>query len=383
MNEPRIDLAQCDRSLLLHSLEEAGIAAQPSLDLPTLAQLLTAHYRKQLARGVDMALCDKCNGVGPAADERCPYCGEATVAPEAGVPSAPKSERQVCRSDPHEVDLKAGEHCPEPEAQDEDEDGPVEPDETIGPDEEVEEHEYAGLFPLMNDDELAALAADIKAHGQRERVVVAPDGRLLDGRNRLRACRMLGIKARFTTFAGSDRDVFAYVVSGNYHRRHLSLPMRAMIAAKLATLQHGQRQTGKLAGLPTQAQAAKALNVSERTVRDARTVREHAAPELVAAVEAGKVAVSAAAKVANDSPDVQLQLVATPKKKKQPSTTPATWSTKASLKRVDAIVREELDLWRAHHQDVDPLRAKLRKLLQRVVDVGKNAARAKKRAAHA
>ena len=68
-----------------------------------------------------------------------------------------------------------------------------------------------------------------------------------------------------------------------------------MVAAKIANLEHGQRQTGQLAVVPTQEQAAALLNVGERSVRRAREVLDDGAPELLAAVERGDVSVSAAA----------------------------------------------------------------------------------------
>jgi hypothetical protein len=51
-------------------------------------------------------------------------------------------------------------------------------------------------------------------------------------------------------------------------------------------------------------QAATLLNVSERTVKTARAVQREGAPELVAAVEAGKVSVSAAGDVATLPPGI-------------------------------------------------------------------------------
>lgn len=51
------------------------------------------------------------------------------------------------------------------------------------------------------------------------------------------------------------------------------------------------------------------LNVSERSVRTAKTVLEHGAQELMAAVEAGEVAVSAAAAIAELPKDEQAATV--------------------------------------------------------------------------
>jgi hypothetical protein len=48
-----------------------------------------------------------------------------------------------------------------------------------------------------------------------------------------------------------------------------------------------------------QADAARLSNVSERTVRSAKEVRDHGAPELQRAVETGQVSVSAAADIAS------------------------------------------------------------------------------------
>jgi hypothetical protein len=80
-----------------------------------------------------------------------------------------------------------------------------------------------------------------------------------------------------------------------------------MVAAKLATLKDGQHQVGKFADVPTQAAAAGLLNVSERSVRSAREVQDHGAPELVHAVERGKVSVSAGAVIAGKSIEEQRQ----------------------------------------------------------------------------
>jgi hypothetical protein len=123
----------------------------------------------------------------------------------------------------------------------------------------------------------------------------------------------------------------------NLRRRHLSESQRAMVAAKIANLRLGDNQhTVGSANLPTlpldpppsaraamtqqqydfrrqgvgfvapapvsQPDAARMLNVSERSVRAATAVRDHAVPELAKKVEAGQVSVSAAADVAKLAP---------------------------------------------------------------------------------
>jgi hypothetical protein len=80
--------------------------------------------------------------------------------------------------------------------------------------------------------------------------------------------------------------------------RHLDERQRAMFSARVANLKDGQRQVGKFANVPTQAQAAKMLNVSPRSLRDAKTVLSKGGRPLVRAVEDGKIAVGVGAKLA-------------------------------------------------------------------------------------
>lgn len=79
----------------------------------------------------------------------------------------------------------------------------------------------------------------------------------------------------------------------------LRTSQRAMVAAKLAAMPRGgDRKEHQRANLPSASDAARMLNVSERTVKTAKQVQERGTPELQAAVEKGEVSVSAAAEVA-------------------------------------------------------------------------------------
>jgi len=167
----------------------------------------------------------------------------------------------------------------------------------------LEFHPLADIFPLIEGYEFAGLVEDIRKNGLREPVVMFRD-KVLDGRNRLRACEAAGVARRFETYTGDDP--ISYVISLNLRRRHLDESQRAMVAAKLANLRDGQR-ADLVEGLPI-GRASDLLSVGERSVSRAREVQEHGAPELVRAVEQGQVSVSAAADVATLSTDNSARL---------------------------------------------------------------------------
>jgi ParB-like chromosome segregation protein Spo0J len=171
---------------------------------------------------------------------------------------------------------------------------------------EYEFHPFANAFPMMSDQEHAELVADIDAHGQREPIMLYDDDpcadgcdylpKILDGRNRYRACLELGIKPLYEHFEGDDAAVLAFVISKNLVRRHLTTSQRAMIAADLATLQHGQRKArSDTSNDVSQAEAAKLVHVSLPTVQRASKVKQQGTPELAASVRRGEITVSAAA----------------------------------------------------------------------------------------
>jgi ParB-like chromosome segregation protein Spo0J len=69
----------------------------------------------------------------------------------------------------------------------------------IDPHTRLEFHSLANLFPLIEDAEFNDLVADIKANGQREDIVLLDD-KVLDGRNRYRACLAAGVAPRIVAF---------------------------------------------------------------------------------------------------------------------------------------------------------------------------------------
>jgi ParB-like chromosome segregation protein Spo0J len=165
-------------------------------------------------------------------------------------------------------------------------------------------HSLADIFPMVEGADFAELVADIREHGLHEPILVY-EGKILDGRNRYRACLTAGIEPTFTAYTGDDP--VSYVISLNLRRRHLDESQRAMVAAKLAILKLGDNQHSEG---PSIEEASRLLKVGHASVERAKTVQRAGAPELVSAVERGAISVSAAADVATLPAQQQREIVA-------------------------------------------------------------------------
>jgi DNA modification methylase len=166
-------------------------------------------------------------------------------------------------------------------------------------------HPIAKVFPLIDGTEFDAFVDDIRANGLRSKIVLC-EGKILDGRNRYRACGVLGIEPLVEVYEGSDP--LGFVVSLNLNRRHLNESQRAMVAAEIANLQRGRPQENGSIELITQRQAADLVNSSPASIKRARQVLEQA-PVLADAVKRGDIAVSRAATLVGLPEDQQKEAV--------------------------------------------------------------------------
>src|SRR5262245_47422275 len=145
-------------------------------------------------------------------------------------------------------------------------------------------HPAAELFPRMSEAELAALGKDIRKHGLTSSIAVWSDGKspeqLLDGRSRLDAIEIeIGpaIVGPPSVMAGKDFlavnkvivldrsvDPYAFVISANIHRRHLTGEQKHELIAKLIETD------------PTKSnrQIAKTVKVDHKTVASVRAEKE-------------------------------------------------------------------------------------------------------------
>ena len=169
-------------------------------------------------------------------------------------------------------------------------------------------HPLADIFPLIEGDEFEQLVASIKASGGPREPIVTCDDMILDGRNRARACDAVGIEPTYIVLS-AGADPLTFVIDKNLRRRHLNESQRAMAAAKLGSYGHGGDRQKQGANLRLDREgAAKLLNVSARTVDSAARVQAKAHPDLIGAVERGRIAVSVAAQAVDLPPNQQREL---------------------------------------------------------------------------
>ncbi len=181
-------------------------------------------------------------------------------------------------------------------------------------------HPLAVVFPLLDGPKLEALAEDIKQNGLVYPIILY-EGKILDGRNRYQACLKAKVAPRFETYRG--KTPLKHIISLNLKRRHLDESQRAMCAARSVNWQHGGAKTKQdanlhLGQLLTCEQAAKEFSVSIRSIKAAhelmvavdpklatreedRTAKPTAVPELLVAVDTGKVPVSTAVVMAKET----------------------------------------------------------------------------------
>lgn len=177
-------------------------------------------------------------------------------------------------------------------------------------------HPAAELFPMIDDEAARSIADDIALHGLIEPGWLMPDGTLLDGRNRLRACESVGVDMRWKVYEGTDP--IGFVLSINLQRRHLTVGQKAAVGVELLPMYEAEAKVRQIASggdvrrrsvqvdLPQPLQvkerapqardrAADAVGVSGKAIAQAKRVSEQA-PDLFDKVKAGTQALDAADK---------------------------------------------------------------------------------------
>jgi ParB-like chromosome segregation protein Spo0J len=194
--------------------------------------------------------------------------------------------------------------------------------------EEYAYHEAANIFPMMTEEELRGLKADIAANGLAHPVELF-EGKIIDGRNRYLACLELAVKCEFVE--KNIDDPVSYVLTNNLARRHLTASQKAIVAGKADELREvfekrakerqkasgGDRKSDHVhaeiggGNFPTtdshksRDDIGKALGISGSMADRGKKVVKQGTEKLVKAVEQGKMSVTTAAKLTEADAAVQ------------------------------------------------------------------------------
>jgi hypothetical protein len=98
---------------------------------------------------------------------------------------------------------------------------------------QYEIHDVCKLFPNMKGKQFRDLKEDIELNGLVNPIIVY-EGKLIDGKNRLKACQKLGIEPKIEEWKpNAGQSLVSFIVSLNLRRRHLTSSQRAVIAKDL------------------------------------------------------------------------------------------------------------------------------------------------------
>ena len=159
---------------------------------------------------------------------------------------------------------------------------------------------HAEQYPVLSDDEIQVLAADIAENGLFDPITVTSDGVLLDGRNRLRACEIAGVEPRIDIYDGDESQIGAFVRSKN-RRRHQPTGSRAMSEALSLSID-GKRSNGRWEyGTFNSTDLS---NSMVARIRQCGEILDHA-PALAQEVVDGHVALDAAYRKAQEARDAE------------------------------------------------------------------------------
>ncbi len=215
----------------------------------------------------------------------------------------------------------------------------------------LEFHEVANLFPLIEGQEFDELIEDIRTNGLQQPIWTY-QGKIIDGRNRYRACLKAGVEPRFQEW-DSKGSLVAFAVSLNVKRRHLTSSQLSAIALGVLTKLEEEANKRQSEGggdkvsvfAPAVSQsfdqaledkgkstqiAAKMLNTNSQYIADAKKIANKA-PELIPHIKEGTLTI----------PDAKA-IAPLPEEKRAIVVRKAVQRKEEEGKRVSSAVREAL-----------------------------------------
>jgi len=214
----------------------------------------------------------------------------------------------------------------------------------------MEFHEYANIYPLMTGKPFDNLVSSIKKRGLNHDIALFEE-KILDGRNRYKACIEAGVEPRFKTVTGTQEEMIDFVIDENETRRqlkHIEL-VKAGVAAqklyedaakkKMLSTQNNNAARAALPDLTKQDQspihsrikAAEKMGVAPTAIWQYEKIAEKSIPEVVEAVDAEKITLNRAITISKLPKTEQKEALARPTKSPVKKTIPKTKEVKPNV----------------------------------------------------
>jgi N6-adenosine-specific RNA methylase IME4 len=212
---------------------------------------------------------------------------------------------------------------------------------------EKEFHEVANLFPFIEGQEFEDLVNDIRENGLQQPIWTY-QGKIIDGRNRYRACLKAGVEPRYQEWDGKG-SLVAFTISLNVKRRHLTSSQLAIIAPEVERLLAKENKVGRPAkdtencgnistiSGKSRDHAADLLGTNSHYVTDAKRIEERA-PDLIDHIKNGTLTIPDAKAIAD-----------LPKAKQEVVVQKAIQRKEEEGKRVSSAVRDAI--WEEEEKD--------------------------------
>lgn len=170
-------------------------------------------------------------------------------------------------------------------------------------------HPAALLFAPSDEATLNKLVSSIRREGQRKAITVTPDGMLLEGRGRWKACQRLGI----TPITRVERgDPWLYTITQNRpYLDTLAYNHRVMVVGKVPQLgQAGRNRTSRnYEDPPTLTELSEVSGLTRHAIARAKTILDNCVLELQELVIEDRVPLYTAVRVSELSTGEQLRYV--------------------------------------------------------------------------
>jgi hypothetical protein len=149
---------------------------------------------------------------------------------------------------------------------------------------ELKPHPYSQILPKAHGDDYNALREGVRKHGKLRYSIVVYEDMILDGNQRLRACKETGVEPKWIEFTGTDVQAMDTVWVLNFGRRNMSARERTFAASKYLLFVESKG----LQSPETQKVIAAKAGVSAKSVRRATRVLREGTEEEKAALESGE-----------------------------------------------------------------------------------------------